>query len=122
MRYYVISALVLVPLLMLLSMIVPLVVKPAEKPIGPEATIIQSSAGDPTRGETLYRSKCYGCHTPQANLGPDFASADFKTRYADDAALIAILRAGRAPMPAFTEQMLDEQDLADIIAYLRTLP
>jgi len=121
MRYYVISALVLVPLLMLLSMIVPLLIKPAEKPIGPQVGA-QPIAGDPRRGEGLYRSKCYGCHTPQAHLGPDFANADFKTRYAEDAALIAVIRAGRAPMPAFTEQMLDEQELADIIAYLRTLP
>jgi len=121
MRYYVISVLVFVPMLMLLSMIVPLMTKPAEKTIGPQVNA-QPIVSDPQRGEALYRSKCYGCHTPQASLGPDFTSADFTTRYADDAALIDLIRAGRAPMPAFTDQMLNDQELADIIAYLRTMP
>jgi xanthine dehydrogenase accessory factor len=32
------------------------------------------------------------------------------------------VRAGRQPMPAFTEQMLSDQQLTDIIAYFRSLP
>jgi xanthine dehydrogenase accessory factor len=32
------------------------------------------------------------------------------------------VRAGRQPMPAFTEQMLSDQQLTDIIAYIRSLP
>jgi len=122
MRYYVISALVVLPLLALLSMIAPLAVKPAERPIGPEMAVVQPGAADPSRGEALYRSKCYGCHTQQANVGPDFAVSGFKTRFADDESIIAILRAVFLNVTATTEKMLDEQGLADIIAYLRSLP
>lgn len=47
---------------------------------------------------------------------------DFKVQYADDETLAFVVRAGRQPMPAFTEQMLSDQQLTDIIAYLRSLP
>lgn len=122
MRFYIISALVLVPLLALLSLIQPLVTGTVEKPLGPEFTAPESGFGDATRGEALYRSKCYGCHAPEANVGPAENAMDFKVRYADDETLAAVVRAGRQPMPAFTEDMLDDQELADIIAYLHSLP
>lgn len=122
MRFYVISVLVLIPLLSLLNLIQPFVTGFVEKPIGPEFIEPQLGPGDPARGEALYRSKCYGCHTAEAGVGPAQNTADFKVRYADDETIVFVVRAGRQPMPAFSEQMLDEQQLADIIAYLRSLP
>jgi len=49
-------------------------------------------------------------------------TADFKGQYADDETLAFVVRAGRQPMPAFSEQMLSDKELADIIAYLQSLP
>lgn len=122
MRFYIISTLVLIPLLVLLSLIRPFVTGVVEKPIGPAFTVPQSGPGDPARGEALYRSKCYGCHAPEAKIGPAQNSVDFKVQYADDEAMAFAVRAGRQPMPAFNEDMLSEQELADIIAYIRSLP
>jgi mono/diheme cytochrome c family protein len=122
MRFYIISALVLAPLLALLSLIQPLIAGAVEKPIGPEFAVPETGTGDVTRGEALYRSKCYGCHVPEANVGPAQNTVDFKVQYADDETLAFVVRAGRQPMPAFNEDMLSDQELADIIAYIRSLP
>ena len=122
MRFYIISALVLIPLMALLSLIQPLVVGAAEKPIGPEFVAPATGFGDAARGEALYRSKCYGCHAPEAKVGPAQNTADFKVQYADDETLAFVVRAGRQPMPAFNDDMLSDQELADIIAYIRSLP
>lgn len=122
MRFYVISFLVFIPLLALLSLAWPLVNDAVEKPIGPEFVAQETGSGDAARGEVLYRSRCYGCHVPEARIGPTHNSIDFKVRYADAEAIAIVVRAGRQPMPAFTEQMLSDQELADIIAYLQSLP
>ncbi|MCZ7573578.1 MAG: cytochrome c [Ardenticatenaceae bacterium] len=122
MRFSIISALVLVPLAALLSLLPPLVAGAVEKPIGPEFVAPQTGVADATRGEALYRSKCYGCHVSEANVGPAHNSVDFKVRYADEETIAVVVRAGRQPMPAFTEQMLSDQELADVIAYIRSLP
>jgi mono/diheme cytochrome c family protein len=122
MRFYVITILVLVPLLALISLAVPLFTGMPEKPIGPEFSFVPAGAGDAVRGEALYRSKCFGCHTPEAGVGPAQNTVDFKVRFADADTLAFVVRAGRQPMPAFTDQMLSDQQLADIIAYVRSLP
>lgn len=122
MRFYIISILVATALFSLLSLMIPLVTGMPEKPIGPqplETRWLQES--DPARGEALYRSKCYGCHAPEAGVGPAHNTVDFALRYSSDEAIALVVRSGRQPMPAFTETMLDDQGLADIIAYIRTL-
>ncbi len=121
MRHYVISLLVLLPALMLLSLIQPFITGFVERPIGPEYVSLPTDAGDAARGEALYRSRCYGCHVPEAKVGPAHNTIDFKVRYADAEVVALVVRAGRPPMPAFTEQMLSDQELADIIAYLESL-
>lgn len=122
MRYTVISVLVLIPLLALLSLLRPLIAGAAERPIGPAFAAPQVGIGDAAQGAALYRSKCYGCHAPEAKVGPAHNSPEFKARYVDDEALTVVVRAGRPPMPAFSEDMLREQELADIIAYIRAMP
>jgi|GEM_PF-3194890 ubiquinol-cytochrome c reductase cytochrome c subunit len=121
MRFVVIAAMIVIPLLLLGSLGWSLAAGVAERPIGPDLAASQLSAGDVARGAALYQSKCFGCHTPDARLGPSHASPDFKVRYASEETLRAVIRGGRAPMPAFSEQVLSDQDLSDIIAYIRTL-
>ena len=122
MRFFVIAILVLVPLLSLLSLLQPLLAAPPERPIGPVFAAPLAGVGDAARGVALYRSKCYGCHVPAAKVGPPHDSPDFKVRYSDDQAIATAVRAGRQPMPAFTDEMLADQELADIIAYIHSVP
>ena len=121
MRFYVIALLVAGAALALLSLGVPLAIGQPEKPIGPVVTQPALQPGDAARGEALYRSKCYGCHTPTAEIGPAHNTAGFFARYPTDESIAAVIRAGRSPMPAFTETMLNEQALTDILAYIRSL-
>ena len=122
MRFFIIAVIVLIPLLSLLSLLQPLLASPVEHPIGPAFTMPETDTADAARGQGLYQSKCYGCHVPAAKLGPAPDSADFTVRYADDEAIFTTVRAGRQPMPAFTDEMLSDQEIADIIAYIRSLP
>lgn len=117
MRFYIIAALVTGAALALLSLGVPLVVGHAERPIVPVMVESALQPGDAARGESLYRSKCYGCHAPEAGIGP--AQGMFAALSEDE--ISQVIRAGRQPMPAFTDAMLNEQGLADIIAYLHSL-
>lgn len=121
MRFYVIAALVAGAALALLSLAVPLIIGQPEKPIGPVVTESALQPGDAARGEALYRSKCYGCHIPESGIGPAHNTSNFFARYPTDESIAEVIRAGRNPMPAFTETMLNEQALADILAYIRSL-
>jgi len=121
MRFWIIAIAVAVPLILVLSLLFPLLAGGAERPIGSE-TAAPSGAqpGDAARGQALYRSRCLGCHIAEARFATPL-EAVVLMKYPDDDTLIQVIRAGRDPMPAFSEDMLDEQQLADVIAYLRTL-
>ncbi|MDP1624743.1 MAG: cytochrome c [bacterium] len=122
-RHYVISVFVLLPLISILTLLIPLVSGKQERAIGPSYDApVEVSAGDAVNGEYLFRSKCYGCHVKENPNAILLDTADFKARHADDASIISIVRGGPAPMPAFNSQMLDDQEMADVIAYLRALP
>jgi cytochrome c6 len=84
-------------------------------------------AGDAKRGEKLFSKKsCAECHPGGGNVlnpkdplkGPKFAR-EFNT----DAKIEKVIRSGinGTPMPPFSKEMIKDQELKDIIAYIRTL-
>jgi len=91
--------------------------------------------GDASKGAEKFASTCVACHGPDATgvtgLGKDLTTSEFvKTK--SDAELIAFVKVGRPSSdPANTTGVdmppkggnpaLTDQDLADIIAFLRTL-
>jgi len=81
-----------------------------------------SAAGDTAAGQAVFQTKCNACH-PGANagIGPALNGAAFTTRYPDNAAIAAVVRAGRGGMPAFSAAGLSDADLTNVIAYLRSL-
>ncbi len=135
MRIYVIYAALIMAALVLLNLLAPLVVFgssalvnepnlsifnfPAPKQAAPAAP--PKLSADASRGQYIYRVYCLGCHAPEAKFGPIQSSAEFQAKYSSDSAIAAVIRNGRAPMPSFPAQSLNEADLADLIAYLRTL-
>ena len=91
--------------------------------------------GDATAGKTAYDSTCVSCHGPDAkglpNLGKDLTTSEFVIG-ASDLDLVAFVLQGRPTGdPANTTGVdmppkggnpaLSEQDIKDIVAYLRTL-
>ncbi|HTR50685.1 MAG TPA: c-type cytochrome [Kofleriaceae bacterium] len=74
--------------------------------------------GVATRGRELYTKTCGACHAPDArgsSLGTNLVDRYLLFRATDFA---AIVRAGRGRMPA---QPLRDPDIADVLAFLRTL-
>ncbi|HEU4625237.1 MAG TPA: c-type cytochrome [Steroidobacteraceae bacterium] len=78
-------------------------------------------AGDAVRGKDIYvRDGCYACHGYQgqgSNAGSRLAPNPIPF-----AAFAHQLRNPRARMPAYTASVMSDQALADIYAFLMTLP
>lgn len=136
MRQYVIYAALILAALVLLNLLAPLIAHGSEALVrDPNLSIFSAPAPkesakpapaaamsvDASRGQASYRTYCSGCHAPEAKFGPVQSSAEFQAKYADDKAIAAVIRNGRAPMPSFPPQSLSDGDLADLIAYIRTL-
>ena len=94
-----------------------------------------TGSGDATHGEELYQGTCAACHGADATgidgLGKDLHDNEF-TNSLSDPELIAFLEVGRPasdPLnttgvdmpPKGGNPALTDQDLQDIVAYLRTL-
>ncbi|MDJ0952901.1 MAG: cytochrome c [Acidimicrobiia bacterium] len=102
---------------------------------GSAAAPIEVGPGDPANGEAIFSSTCVACHGERgvgiAGLGKPMPGSEFITGLSDGE-LIAFLKEGRGPshpdnttgvdMPAKGgNPSLDDQDLADVVAYMRTL-
>jgi mono/diheme cytochrome c family protein len=76
-------------------------------------------AGDAVRGKDIYvRDGCYACHGYQgqgSNAGSRLVPTPF-------AAFAHQVRDPRARMPAYSPLVMSDQDVADIYAFLLTLP
>ncbi len=92
-------------------------------------------SGDAANGEKLYQGTCVACHGPDAKgitgLGKDLTTSEFAKGLSDEE-LVAFIETGRpASDPANTTGVdmppkggnpsLSDDDLLDIVAYLRTL-
>lgn len=78
--------------------------------------------GDPVHGRKIYDSYgCYQCHGYQgqggASSGPKLAPNPLPYE-----AVYRQLRKPRARMPIYTRKTTSDQDVADIYAYLQTIP
>lgn len=92
-------------------------------------------AGDSAAGQEVFAGTCATCHGPDGKgitgLGKDFTTSQFVAD-STDAELVAFLEVGRlADDPANTTGVamppkggnpsLDDEDLADVVAFVRTL-
>jgi len=91
-------------------------------------------AGDPVKGEELFVT-CAACHGPQGEgvegLGKDMTTSEFIAGKSDDE-LVEFIKVGRAPddplnttgvamLPKGGNPALSDEDLYDLVAYIRTL-
>jgi mono/diheme cytochrome c family protein len=77
--------------------------------------------GNAENGKRLFkRDGCYECHGYAGQGGA--AGARIAAIGLNARGLITYVRAPAGQMPAYVEQVASDQDLADIWAYLQTLP
>lgn len=88
------------------------------------ATSAQESAGDAANGARIYVAVgCFTCHGRSGQGGsfnystPALAKIQWPVE-----AFRAFLRVGVNDMPAYAKEVLSDQQLADIHAFLRSLP
>ncbi len=94
-----------------------------------------SESGDSANGEALYNGSCIACHGPNGEgiegLGKPWVGSEFIT-LSTDADMVAFLKVGRpsddplnttgiAMLPKGGNPSLSNQDLQDLVAYMRTL-
>jgi disulfide bond formation protein DsbB len=92
-------------------------------------------SGDPVHGEELYEGTCIACHGPGGsgveNLGKPFTTSDF-IRGKTELNLLAFIKQGRPTgdpdnttgvdmPPKGGNPALSDDDILDIIAYIRTI-
>ena len=79
-------------------------------------------AGDIAKGKTSFeRTGCWQCHGHQGQGGREGPRIASPVPLAWPA-FSAFVRTTRADMPPYTENVLSNQELADIYAYMRSIP
>ena len=103
--------------------------EPADEPAA-------GSGGDVAAGEPLFQSTCAACHGPDAKglpaLGKDLTASEFFQGSSDEEMLAFILigrdandpenTTGVAMLPRGGNPALTDDDILNIIAYVRTIP
>ncbi len=104
---------------------------PSPGPTSPDAAV----TGDATNGEAVYLNTCAACHGADAagveGLGKTLAGSDFVASESEEA-LVALVTSGRPasdPLnttgidmpPKGGNPSLNEQSIADVVAYLKSL-
>jgi mono/diheme cytochrome c family protein len=85
-----------------------------------------AAGGDPSRGQAVFtKNSCVTCHAGGDNtMEPNhpIKGAAFQQKYKDDAVLENTIRNGfpQYGMPSFTRAMINDRDMKDLIAYVRT--
>ena len=83
--------------------------------------LFAQSDGDASKGKDLYmKYSCYACHGFSGQNGPGARLVPMRMT---TAAFTAYVRSPRTrQMPSFSARVLSDQQLADIHAYVKTLP
>ena len=85
----------------------------------PAKKAVKLEAGDITRGGKKYSALCGSCHGPD---GSAFPNVDLSTvaQRRDLSSLKAYIKDPKTPMPKLFPEILTEQDVADVAAYVHT--
>lgn len=83
--------------------------------------LFAQSEGDSAKGKDLYmKFSCYACHGFSGQNGPGARLVPMRMT---PSAFTAYVRSPRTrQMPSFSNKVLSDQQLADIHAYVKTLP
>jgi ubiquinol-cytochrome c reductase cytochrome c subunit len=77
-------------------------------------------AGDATKGKAAFvQHGCYQCH---GFVGQGGAGAKLAPKPLPEEAFVNFVRTTNRQMPPYSEQILSNEDLGDIYAYLQSIP
>ncbi len=86
-------------------------------------TLGRPAKADPTGGGEIFQRQCVMCHSSQPDtkiVGPSLYHAMKGPRALTPQAVRQIIANGKGTMPSFRDKLTDQQ-VADLVAYLRTL-
>ncbi len=86
---------------------------------GATAAPAAAGAGNATAGQRVFTQQCNVCHTNGgrvAGIGPKLAGANIP-----DATIQSNVRNGKGAMPAFSTEQVSDQQLSDLVAYIKSL-
>jgi len=91
------------------------------------ATLVAQEAGKSSSGASIFKSKCALCHGADGSgatpLGKQLQAADLRSKDVQkrsDADMHRIIHDGQANMPAFADQLSNEE-IGQVIRYIRAL-
>ena len=85
------------------------------------ASASSAATGNAESGKKLYVTYfCWSCHGSNGRAGGTGPAIAPTTRSGED--LIKYVRKPRGPMPPYTSKSISDKDLADIAAFLRSVP
>jgi ubiquinol-cytochrome c reductase cytochrome c subunit len=80
-----------------------------------------SLTGNAENGKKLFVTYfCWSCHGSNGRAGGTGPAITPSTRSAED--LIKYIRKPRGPMPPYTSKSISDKEIADIAAFMRTVP
>ncbi len=84
---------------------------------------VSLAGGDLSRGGTLFRLNCSGCHGATGRGGALVHAGENAPELTglSPAAIATAVRGGPGPMPAFPQSVFDQHDLASIVAFVQML-
>ncbi|MEJ1960742.1 MAG: PQQ-binding-like beta-propeller repeat protein [Gammaproteobacteria bacterium] len=83
------------------------------------STRVPSGAANLSAGRKLYNQVCVSCHGPDGNMIADHKLTTLKGRK-DLAATLAYVKDPKAPMPKLYPDLLKDQDVVDVVAYVHS--
>ena len=95
----------------------------ALRPVEPQAPLaLQAGPADAERGRVAYQRECAGCHGTTGGGSTPLRGPLINAYYRDDRVLAGLIRDGIGSMPGTPANRLPDQDVADVIAFTRSLP
>ena len=88
---------------------------------------LKNEGGSASAGQAIFeRANCAMCHPGGNNTmapGHPVKGPEFARKYAEDSLLESIIRKGfpEVGMPAFSKEQIDDKEMKELIAYVRTL-
>lgn len=88
---------------------------------GPDLPDVDPDSGSLTEGGELYRSNCAPCHSAAGIGGAlSYGRAAPSLAQSEPLVIAAAMRAGPGQMPVFGPELVDDEELAAIVRYVRS--